>query len=115
MVTLPELGGLAIQHLPRVAAGFLLHRRQDDSSASGQDPQSEDPHANEDFGTGATTQDTGGMYNAIMGKWVYVEFTLDSLSIFLSLLVIATVVCLLFTKREIALKPSFRLSAWIAA
>ncbi|KAJ1918650.1 hypothetical protein H4219_002453 [Mycoemilia scoparia] len=89
----------------------LLFKRAPQSNDGSDDLDSSD----DSLSPGATTTDVHGMFNAIMGKWVYVEFALDITSIVLSVVVIAIVVSLFFIKREVALRPSFRLSAWIAA
>ncbi|KAJ1680379.1 hypothetical protein EV182_000100 [Spiromyces aspiralis] len=55
------------------------------------------------------------IYNSRLGNAVYPFLSVNIASIVLSVIVIATVVLMLFIRRDLAVKPSFRLSAWIAA
>ncbi|KAJ1679508.1 hypothetical protein EV182_001906, partial [Spiromyces aspiralis] len=54
-------------------------------------------------------------YNPMLGNWLYPYFALSIASIALCFAVIVVVLTMLFVRRDVALKPSFRLSASIAA
>ncbi|KAJ1919198.1 hypothetical protein H4219_002145 [Mycoemilia scoparia] len=54
------------------------------------------------------------IYNSRLGSAIFAFYGVNMASIVLSIVVIFIVITMIFVKRQIALMPSFRLSAWIA-
>ncbi|KAJ1916649.1 hypothetical protein H4219_003664 [Mycoemilia scoparia] len=60
---------------------------------------------------------SGGISTSVLGNWAYVELVLNILSIALSVIVITTILSMMFVSkqsRNIAMKPTLRISASIA-
>ncbi|KAJ1914530.1 hypothetical protein H4219_004750 [Mycoemilia scoparia] len=64
--------------------------------------------------TSSSPSDRPELSNSALGEWVFLYFGLNVASITLCLVIIMTVVGMLIVRRDIAMKPSFRLSGWIA-